>query len=269
MDANGVNRANDAIEAQAANALQGVICVFAAGSLRVPFTHAAVAFEALNAGVQIAFTFGASGLLRERIAAGESADLFASANMAHPQSLAAAGGWTAAQGFARNTLCALVRPGLRVTPETLVATLLDPAIKLGTSTPRSDPSGDYALQLFERVERTGAAPPGSARSLAAKALQLTGGPHAPKPCTDGRNVYGVLVASGQADVFLTYGTVANVVLAEEPTLQVIQIPAAINISAHYGLAVRSGAAAHAQRFADELLRGAGQAMLRAAGFLPV
>ncbi len=89
MDAKGANRANDAMDANVANASQGVFRVFAAGSLWVPSTQAARAFEALDPGLQIAFTFGASGLLRERIAAGEPADVFASANMAHPQSLAA------------------------------------------------------------------------------------------------------------------------------------------------------------------------------------
>ena len=115
--------------------------------------------------------------------------------------------------------------------------MLDPAIKLGTSTPKADPSGDYAFELFERVERTGAAPAGAARALAAKALQLTGGPDSPPP-PPGRNVYGMLVATGQADVFLTYCTNAVVAAAEEPALQVIEVPAAINVSAEYGLAVR-------------------------------
>jgi ABC-type molybdate transport system substrate-binding protein len=35
-------------------------------------------------------TFGASGLLKDRIQAGERADVFASANMEHPQALACA-----------------------------------------------------------------------------------------------------------------------------------------------------------------------------------
>ena len=152
------------------------------------------------------------------------------------------------------------------TPGTLVGTLLDPAIKLGTSTPGADPSGDYAFELFERVERSGAAPAGSARVLAAKALQLTGGPDSPAPPV-GRNVYGMLVASGQADLFLTYCTNAVIALAEEPTLQRIELPAAINVSAEYGLAVRQDAPAAAQAFAHALRSGAGQRMLREAGFL--
>ncbi|MDM0027034.1 extracellular solute-binding protein [Variovorax saccharolyticus] len=240
------------------------LSVYAAGSLRGPITQAARAFEAAHPGTRITLIFGASGLLRDRIAAGEQADVFASANMAHPQSLGA--GWTPTQAFARNALCALVRPGLAVTPDTLVGTMLDPAVKLGTSTPRADPSGDYAFELFERVERSGAAAAGSARVLAAKALQLTGGPGSPPPPA-GRNVYGMLVASGQADLFLTYCTNAVIAIAEEPKLQRIELPAAINVSAEYGLAVRRDAPPAAQAFADDLRSGTGQRALRGAGFL--
>ncbi|RZL64416.1 MAG: extracellular solute-binding protein [Variovorax sp.] len=242
------------------------VSVYAAGSLRAPVTEAARAFERAHPGTQVALTFGASGLLRDRIVAGEAADVFASANMAHPQSLRAGGSHGDTRPFARNALCALVRPGLAVTPDTLVQTLLDPAVKLGISTPRADPSGDYAITLFENIERTGAAAPGSAQALTAKALQLTGGPTSPPPPV-GRDVYGMLVATGQADVFLTYCTNAVIARAEEPSLQQVDVPPAINVSAQYGLALRQGAGPAAQAFAESLISGAGQASLRKAGFL--
>ncbi len=240
--------------------------VHAAGSLREPITQAARDFEQAHPGTRIALHFGASGLLRERIAGGEPADVFASANMAHPQALSDGGAWGPTRAFARNALCALARPGLGVTRDSLVRTMLDPDIRLGTSTPKADPSGDYAFELFERVERSGAAPAGTARRLADKALQLTGGPNSPPPPA-GRNVYGMLVATGQADVFLTYCTNAVVAVAQEPGLQVVDVPPAINVTAEYGLAVRKGAPAAAQAFADGLVQGAGQQALRKAGFL--
>ena len=242
------------------------VTVFAAGSLRGPITQAAQAFEKANPGTRVALTFGASGLLRDRIAAGESVDVFASANMAHPQSLSASSDWGPTAPFARNALCALARPGLTVTRETLVKALLDPSIKLGTSTPKADPSGDYAFELFETVERSGAAPAGSAKLLADKALQLTGGPNSPAPPV-GRNVYGMLVAQGHADVFLTYCTNAVLAVAEEPGLQMVDVPPAINVSAEYGLAVRRAAPQAAQAFADDLRSGGGQLALRQAGFM--
>ena len=244
---------------------QTPVPVFAAGSLRGPLTEAAKAFEASAGGAPVALTFGASGLLLERIQAGADAQVFASANMAHPQALSAAGSFGPTQIFTRNALCAVVRPGLVVDANTLVATLLHPDVKLGTSTPKADPSGDYAFEMFQRIESTGAAPVGSGAALAAKALQLTGGPSSPPPPAD-RNVYGVLVVSGQADVFITYCTNAVVARREQPQLQVVDIAPAINVAADYGLAVRKDASPAAQAFATYLLSPAGQAILRKAGF---
>lgn len=241
------------------------ISVFAAGSLRGPLTVAAKAFEATHPQVSVALTFGASGLLRERIEGGAMADVFASANMAHPQALSAAGGFGPTRRFARNALCGLARAGLEVTPQTLVSTMLDPAVKLGTSTPKADPSGDYAFELFERVERSGAGPAGSATRLSSKALQLTGGPNSPAPPA-GRSVYAQLVAEGKADLFLTYCTNAAAAQKQEPALQVIEVPPDINVGADYGVAVRRDAPVAAQAFTDDLIAGEGQQALRAAGF---
>ena len=245
-------------------AQQSPVPVFAAGSLRGPLTEAAKAFEADAGGAPVALAFGASGLLLDRIKTGADAQVFASANMAHPQALSAAGSFGPTQVFTRNALCALVRPGLAVDSTNLVATLLRPDVKLGTSTPKADPSGDYAFEMFQRVDNAGA-PAGSGAALAAKALQLTGGPTSPPPPAD-RNVYGVLVASGQADVFITYCTNAVVARREQPQLQVVDIVPAINVAADYGLAVRKDASPAAQAFAAYLLSPAGQAILRKAGF---
>ncbi|MEY3871863.1 MAG: hypothetical protein RLZZ296_858, partial [Pseudomonadota bacterium] len=68
--------------------------VFAAGSLREAMTDIARDYET-RTGQKIALTFGASGLLRERIEKGDVALVFASADTQHPQRLATAGGWVA------------------------------------------------------------------------------------------------------------------------------------------------------------------------------
>jgi ABC-type molybdate transport system substrate-binding protein len=56
------------------------VIVFAAGSLCAPFTEIAQAFERAS-GHKVVMTFGASGLLRDRIGSGERADVLASANL--------------------------------------------------------------------------------------------------------------------------------------------------------------------------------------------
>ena len=85
--------------------------------------------------------------------------------------------------------------------------MLDPKTRLGTSTPKSDPSGDYAFELFGKAE---ALTSGAKNALEAKALQLTGGPNSAK-APEGRNLYAWVMESDKADVFLTYCT--NAVLA--------------------------------------------------------
>lgn len=94
--------------------------------------------------------FGPFGLLRERIERGKAkAEVFFSASLEHAARLEQAGRTVApAVVFVRNRLCLLVRPGLTVAASAILDTLLDPAIRLGTSTPRADPSGDYAWRCL-------------------------------------------------------------------------------------------------------------------------
>lgn len=244
---------------------QSEITVFAAGSLRTALTEIADDFEASAGGSRVKLVFGASGLLKDRLQSGEAADVFASANMEHPRGLAASGRGEAALPFTRNALCALAGPSFRLNGQSLAQRLLDDQVKLGTSTPKADPSGDYAFELFDRLEALGGAPIGSAARLKAKALQLTGGPQSPPPPKD-RNVYGALVAGGAADVFITYCTNAALALSEQPQLQTLPIPASVNVSATYGLTLLRPVSPSAQRFVDYLRSPPAQRRLVARGF---
>ena len=62
------------------------VSVFAAGSLKAALSELARAFQHQYE-IPVQATFGPSGLLRERIEAGEPVQVFASANMQHPQKL--------------------------------------------------------------------------------------------------------------------------------------------------------------------------------------
>lgn len=168
----------------------------AAGSLRPALTELGQAFTKAH-GARVEAQFGSSGLLRERLERGEAGDVYASADMGSPLALARAGKAGPVVLFARNRLCAIVRPGLQVTPGTVLAAMLAPGTKLGTSTPRNDPAGDYAWQVFAKAE---AVQPGARQALEAKALRLTGAPDSPRP-PDGRSVYAWHVLDGRADLF--------------------------------------------------------------------
>ena len=182
-------------------ALADTVQLYAAGSLRGALTDVAKAFEA-KTGDKVVAKFGASGLLKDEIAGGAAAQVFASANMEHPQALHDDGKSGPVVRFARNKMCALANPLLKVDDTNLLARMLDPLVKLGISTPKADPSGDYAIDIFRKAE---AIKPGARAELEKKARLLTGSATSAAPPA-GRLVYGWLIAEGKADIFLTYCT---------------------------------------------------------------
>jgi ABC-type molybdate transport system substrate-binding protein len=235
--------------------------VFAAGSLRPAINQIAAAFSTAT-GIRTEITFGPSGVLRQRIEAGEPADLFTSADMASPRTLARAGKASPAVRFARNKLCALVRPGLAVTPATLLDVLLDPAIKLGTSTPHADPAGDYTWAMFVRAD---AVRPGSQAMLEAKALQLFGGAHSTLPPA-GQDVFAWHIREGRADLFIGYCSAGPSFKDALPGGEVVALPADLTVGADYGLAVIAPNNAGADRLALFVLSEEGQGILTRNGF---
>ena len=237
--------------------------VYAAGSLREAFTQIAARHEA-QTGQAVKLSFGASGLLRERIEKGEGAQVFASADTEHPERLAARGDWQRPQVFTRNSLCALTSASLKLQSTDLQQTLLDPQVRVATSTPRADPSGDYAWALFKKADALQA---GAYAALDQKALQLTGAVNSPRPPA-GRNAYAWLMEQGKADVFLTYCTNATAAQKELPSLRVVAIPPNLQVGAAYGLTLRKDAPEAARRFAQALLGAQAQSTLQALGFGP-
>ncbi|MGE0285676.1 MAG: molybdate ABC transporter substrate-binding protein [Bradyrhizobium sp.] len=237
------------------------VSLFAAGSLRNALDEVTAAFTA-ESGIKVDAKFGPSGMLRNEIAAGGPAQVFASANMAHPQSLAAAGRSSPVVLFARNRLCALVKPGLSVTPETLLQTALREDVKVATSTPKADPSGDYAMAVFAKSE---AMKSGSRNILEQKALQLTGGPSS-AAAPSGRNAYGWHVAEGRADIFFTYCTNALKARQENAGQQIVALPEALAVGADYGLTVMKDSPPAAYRLALFIVSSKGQEILARYGF---
>lgn len=235
--------------------------VYAAGSLREAFTAIASEHEARTR-EKIVLTFGASGLLRERIEKGEPAQVFASADTDHPRRLAEQGGWQPPVVFTRNALCALTSDKLAATPATLLATMLQPSVRVGISTPKADPAGDYAWALFGKAD---ALQSGATARLQAKALKLTGGADSPKP-PPGRGTYAWVMDQGQADVFLTYCTNAVSAQKEVPRLRIVEIPPELQVGAAYGVTVRIGAPQTADAFLRALLAPPAQAVFNRFGF---
>lgn len=250
----GLSVMTDAASAQS-------VQLYSAGSLKGAWLDMIEAFAAAT-GIKVEPRFGPSGALKDAILAGANADVFTSANMEHPRALATARLSGSAVLFARNRLCALARPGLAVEPATILDRMLDPAVKLATSTPKADPAGDYAWSVFHKAD---AIRPGAFAQLDRKALQLVGGPNSPPP-PEGRSGYGALVASGAADLFLLYCTAAKVAEQENPGQRAIALPPELAVGADYGLAVLNRAPPDAYRLALFILSNDGQRILAKAGF---
>lgn len=242
-------------------AAQEPIRLYAAGSLRVAMTEVGEAFRTTE-GVAVVSVFGASGLLRERIEKGEPAEVFTSADMGHPQALQRAGRSGPVVTFTRNRLCALASPKVAVSTGNLLDVLLDPKVRVGSSTPKNDPSGDYTWVMFEKAEKLRS---GAFATLSGKALKLVGGADSPPPPKD-RSVYTLLMQQDRADVFLTYCTNAILAQRELPALKVVQLPEALAVGADYGMTVLNGASEAAIRYSRYILSAPAQAILVKHGF---
>ena len=245
-------------------AMADTVQLYAAGSLKLALTDVAKAYEAAS-GNKVEAKWGASGLLKNEIAAGAKTDLFASANMEHPRALHDAGKSGAVVLFTRNRLCALVKPGLAVDTANLLDRMLDANVKLAASTPKADPSGDYAFEVFAKAE---ALKPGARAALEKKALLLVGAADSPVPPA-GRTAYGWHVAEGRADIFLTYCTNALAAQKENPAQQIVALPEKLSVGADYGLTVMNGAPAAAKDFARFIVSPDGQKIMAGHGFAAV
>ena len=228
--------------------------VLAAGSLTGAFTAMANDFPGVEP------VFGPSGVLRERIEHGEAADILASADMTQPRALAKAG--QPVIMFTRNRLCALGRPGL--TQDNLLDRMLDPAVRLATSTPGADPGGDYAWAIFARAD---AVHPGARAILEAKALKLVGGKDTPLLVPGKGAVQGVFLAD-RADIMLGYCSGSAAVMQDVPGLVSVPVPELLSVGPAYGMVVLSDRQA-AARFALFVVSEQGQAILQKFGFEPV
>ena len=147
----------------------------------------------------------------------------------------------------------------------LLERMLDPLVKLGISTPKADPSGDYAIEIFRKAE---AIRPGARASLRKRRVQLTGQSDQRSAAGRATSVYGWLVAEGKADIFLTYCTNARAARKQYPGQQIIELQDDLSVGADYGLAVIDGAPPAARSFANFIVSPDGEAILSGYGFAP-
>ena len=236
--------------------------IFAAGSLRGVVTGLAqVAGTEFN--VEVKPTFGGSGALRERIEKGEKPDLFLSADLGSPQKLASAGRTVVpATVFARNRMCIVSRRAAGVTAANLIAKMLADNVRIRTSTPIADPSGDYAWAIFDHID---ALKPGAGTTLKGKAQAEM---NVATPASPTQSAAAALFASHQIDMSITYCGGSAALVKELPELASLEIPPQLDPHPVNGMAVLS-AKPEALRLALYLLSEKGQEIIAKAGLVPV
>src|SRR5690606_20239240 len=126
--------------------------LLAAGSLRDAMNALKQLFEQ-ESGVTVNAAYGPSGNLRGDIEGGWRMDVFASAAIEHSNILADKGLLASSLLFTHNDLCVVSTPAASVTESSLLEVLAQPALRLATSTPVSDPMGDYTWQFFKKADQ--------------------------------------------------------------------------------------------------------------------
>ena len=186
----------------------GSITVFAASSLTESFTQIGKDFQKKYKGTTVTFNFGSSATLETQLEQGAPGDVFASADTANADKLAAAGDTNGDLSPSRNRLEIAVEPGNPKKIKTLADTV-KPGVQLVLCAPEV-PCGKYAEQAFQKAGVThGEVPTGlTAKDTLSK------------------------VSLGEADAAVVYATDVQ---AAKGDVAGVKIPSKDNVIAQYAM----------------------------------
>jgi molybdate transport system substrate-binding protein len=236
---------------------EATLTVFAASSLTDVFTELGQLFEGQHDGITVALNFASSSDLATQLAEGAPADVFASANNAQMENAVNAGRiGSDPASFLTNTLVVIVPADNPAGIETLadlategirfVSALPDVPIRGFTEDMLDNAAADpaYGAEFKEAVLANLVSEEANVRQLAAK------------------------VALGEADAGVVYKSDVTPDIVDQ--VQVIEIPAELNVIAVYPIATTNDSANPelAQAFVDLVLSEEGQAILEEWGFGP-
>lgn len=232
--------------------------IFAAASLAAPFTELGELFQSSHPDVRLVFNFAGSQQLARQVIQGAPADVFASANPAQLDAVAAAGYLdpASAQIFARNQLVVIFP---RENPAAIdsLSDLAKPGLKLVLAAPEV-PAGQYALQFLVQASADPVFTPTYQDEVLKNVVSYED------------NVKAVLtkVALGEADAGIVYAS--DITGPDRDKVHSLAIPPSLNVTAGYPIALLSASsqAALAQAFIDLVLSQPGQAILAQYAFLP-
>ena len=235
-----------------------------AGSLRAAMTELLQRFPRQSDTVDTP-EFGASGLMRQKIENGLAVDIFASADMEQPRKLAEGHPDRLVILFARNTMCALAQPSVKLDQANFLDRLLDPSVKIATSTPGNDPLGTYSWQVLARAD---ALKPGARATLEAKTKKLVGGGEKTPPLVPGKGALEGIFLSGAANVMFIYCSAVPAIQKQMPDLTAVKVPDELTVHPADGLVIFNTKPV-TLRFVAFLMSEEGQAIMRSHGFEPI
>jgi molybdate transport system substrate-binding protein len=229
------------------------LTVFAASSLRDGFTALSSTFKTAHPGVEVTFNFAGSQELRAQIEQGAPADVLASADSKHMETLLAASRVLTPVLFTRNEPVVIV--ARESAPQ--VHGIADlPALERIVLGAAEVPIGRYTQQILERATAT----------LGGDFRQRVEA----RVVSRELNVRQVLskVSLGEAQAGIVYRTDAR---SAKDAVITIPIPKELNVIAEYPIAIVAGAGHPrlARAWLELVTSSAGQRALAESGFLPV
>lgn len=238
------------------NSSSTTLTVFAAASLTDVFTELAAEFEADNPQVDIVLNFAGSQTLRLQVEQGARADVFASANINHMQTLVDADLMRMPTIFTQNQLVAILPASNPASIQSL-ADLTRPGTKLILAG-EAVPAGKYARQALTQLSDNPQLGPDFSNQVLGNLV------------SEEDSVKGVVakIRLGEADAGIVYASDVTPLVA--PDLLTLPIPLEYNITADYPLAVgaESEAPELANRFVEFVVSSRGQTLLAQHGFRP-
>ena len=224
--------------------------VFAASSLTDVFGAMAGAFEAANPDTDVVLAFAGSQVLRLQIEQGAPADVFASADPGHMESLVHDGLVTGQRVLAENELVVIVPQDNPAGIEAFAD--LARAERLVIGTPYV-PVGAYAREALRRAGAAGGLPGFEAAVLGRVVSEESS-----------VRLVRAKVEMGEADAAIVYRTDAV-----PGRVQTVQVPPCANVRARYLIGVVAGAenAAGGERWAGFVASPEGRRILSRHGFL--
>ena len=233
------------------------LTVMAAASLTESFSELGLQFQDAHPGVTVQFNFAGSAQLSLQISQGAPADVFASANQKQMDLAVETGRVDAAaeQIFAQNRLV-VVYPKANPGELSTLADLARPGVKIILAN-REVPVGQYSIDFLDKAVKDPQLGAGYKTAFLGNVASFE------------NSVKGVLtkVVLGEADAGIVYTTD----ITGDAVSQVgqIEIPAALNVTAVYPIAVLTDSPNQelAKAFVEMVLSPQGQSLLAKYGFM--